>query len=275
MDMLNVLSEMDEPNSDSSCVPTYLISQLASQNQTVCLTGDGGDELFGGYQRYYRVLERAKQRAAELKNRQWHIGREYISGTVMNFADRNFIELLGYVPPSLEDKYFQLRRKIDSSSDYIPNRLREMDMEIYLPVVLAKVDRMSMLHSLECRTPFLSPEISAFAQTLNPAEIYQNGESKYLLRQLFRQYLPENLLQKKKKGFGIQPHFNVLKESVHKSLLERVNDPRCRLFDFIEKNKLLNYVNHFLPQEGFYHTWSLLVLDCWLNNRNYRVEVNK
>ncbi|WP_158227166.1 asparagine synthase (glutamine-hydrolyzing) [Mangrovitalea sediminis] len=265
--------QMDEPNADSSCVPTYAISQLAREQVTVALTGDGGDEMFGGYGRYFQCIEAAAGRGQEIAARRWHIGRDYYSHRVLYYIDAELQDLFGTVPSMVADRLIQSRRKIDLDPRPLLNRLREADVENYLPTVLAKVDRMSMLHSLECRTPYLSVDVAGFAAGLDQSALWGDGRGKRVLRKVAERYVPAQWLNRPKKGFGVDPMNSVARNGVLDRLMTLIAEPDCRLANWIPRETLLRWAHERLTQSGFYHAWAFLVLELWLRSHPYKVKL--
>lgn len=268
--LADLAAHMDEPNSDSSCVPTFAISRLARRQVTVVITGDGGDELFGGYNRYFDCIAAAQGRAADMAARSWHLGRDY-SYRVLTFLDRQIEQLFGTVPPRTADLLLTWRRRVDLDARPILNRLREADIDYYLPVVLAKVDRMSMLHSLEARTPYLAAEVAAFAAGLPQAHLYDGSRGKLVLRRVGERLLPKEWLDRPKRGFGIDPLHGKARDSVLARLGDLVREPDCRLHQFIPRAVTEALLNDQFRVWGFYHAWAFLVLELWLRNHPHRV----
>jgi len=272
VEMADLAARMDEPNADSSCVPTYLVSQLAREQVTVAITGDGGDEMFGGYGRYLETLSAAAGRETQMVERNWHLGREYYSGRVLLYADRQLESLLGRIPTTVSDHLIAIRRRIDLDSRPYLNRMREADIANYLPLVLAKVDRMSMLHSLECRTPYLSVEVAQFASSLNQAEMIHHGQGKYLLRQLAKRYLPAEWVDRPKKGFGIDPLNQVAKKSAVDRLQKLGSSGDFCLHHWVAPERLRSMLDLHFEGLSFYHVWALLILEIWLQTHRYTAE---
>lgn len=219
----------DQPFADSSAIPTYLVSKLTRAQVTVALTGDGGDELFAGYERFY---------AAEL------IRRLAAIPTPLMKAAEGLIGLLpegtGYYDPvkrarrfaraasqGLDDAYFDLVRVFDAEllAEICPGASRlppwmnpymnarqphpiaqlvEANMWSYLPDdLLIKADRCSMQASLEARAPFLDHELAAYAATI-PFNLKLNGaRTKHILKEAARGLLPDSIIDRKKHGFGV------------------------------------------------------------------------
>lgn len=267
---VDIVASLDEPNSDHSCVPTYLVSKLASRNHKVCLTGDGGDELFGGYDRYFGVMHRAFRNYENLLSNRWKIGQEYLSQRVLIFDEPLLSHFISKAPSLANDLLYQYRSQLDGSNKHYINRFRELDVEFYLPVVLAKVDRMSMLNSLETRTPFLSPSIADFCMSLSQSEMHDTHVGKQILIRLLRRHLPEDYVQTKKQGFGIPPSYDSIKRLLLKRLCDELSSANVQLTNFFDKQQLKYFVDSVIPRLNFYHVWSLLVLELWLQRNTYK-----
>ncbi|HLT76251.1 MAG TPA: asparagine synthase (glutamine-hydrolyzing) [Ferrovibrio sp.] len=193
---------MDEPNGDRSCVPTYLLSEFTRKHVTVAISGDGGDELFGGYSRYPGFAAAYDQTpgAHPVAMVQAYIERGlpvYPAAAVEKAfpagygAVRGFHEMFAPV-------FMHLYRPA-------LHALRQLDFDTYLPgAVLAKVDRMSMRHGLEVRTPFLHPVVMGLASRASLGIcMTKQGVQKAVLRNLLMRYLPKELALAPKKGFGM------------------------------------------------------------------------
>jgi asparagine synthase (glutamine-hydrolysing) len=230
----------DEPFADSSQVPTYLICQSLRRDVTVALSGDAGDELFGGYNRHIagEKIWRGLQRVP-LQH------RRLISGAVRLAGGEALITLgagLAGVRGEAAQRWQKASRLIDAGSenelylrlishwcrgtvvstgrdwapallnpDYLAGddntltrRMMLNDTLGYLPNdILTKVDRASMAVSLEARVPFLSPDLFEFAWSLPTGRLVQNGVGKMPLRRLANRYLPEGLMKRQKQGFSM------------------------------------------------------------------------
>lgn len=217
----------DQPFGDNSALPTYHVSKFTRATATVALSGDGGDELFGGY-RWYKRFERFSKLNVPL------IGPTYCQanakGMMYKFMSR--LDLLTQndplalysilkdgLPPvytkryrlelSIPDDYDALWffRKHDNPNLSIRKKLQIIDFNTFLPDdILTKVDRASMAVSLESRVPFLSREVIETAFSLPEDFIYKNGELKGGLKYAFRNDLPAEILNRDKKGFSIPMH---------------------------------------------------------------------
>jgi asparagine synthase (glutamine-hydrolysing) len=225
----NLFSFYDEPFGDSSALPTFLVSELARTELTVCLTGDGGDEIFGGYSRYMDTLnEIAKTWAPEWTRRtifaylaprwpRWLRGRSRLERIAIGRQDGNYIErtlglfgrALGQrcLRPELADGYDPFLRweQILAREDMpLTQRMQTNDLESYLPGdILVKVDRAAMAVSLETRAPLLDHELAELAAQVPTKHLIDRRSGKKLLKSISRQLVPASAIDRQKMGFGI------------------------------------------------------------------------
>lgn len=203
----------DEPFGDTSALPTHLVSRFARQHVTVALSGDGGDELFGGYKWYERYANEMNRSGTPLLAR--------LAGRPRHFADvKDPVELYARVRKALPaDQLEAWRQRLQVPAGYdlywafrahydpgLPARkaAQVIDFHTYLPDdILTKVDRTSMQVALECRPPFLSRSLIEFAFSLPESFIYKDGELKGGLKWALRDILPASILQRGKQGFSI------------------------------------------------------------------------
>jgi asparagine synthase (glutamine-hydrolysing) len=224
-----LFSFYDEPFSDSSALPTFLVSELARTGVTVSLTGDGGDEIFGGYNRYMVTLDEVAQTWAPEWSRRtifpylasrWPAGvkgRSRIERIVAGRQDGNYVErtlsLFGRglgqrcLRPSLADGYDPLLRweQILARRDIpLTQRMQVNDIESYLPGdILVKVDRASMAVSLETRAPLLDHELADLAAKIPTKRLVDRRSGKKLLKDVARDLVPASAVDRTKMGFGI------------------------------------------------------------------------
>lgn len=237
----HIVSFFDEPFADPSLVPTFFVSELARQAVTVAIAGDGGDEVFAGYEKYSTddIENRLREKFPEwmrlnifptLANIFAKIDAPVI-GKLSRKAKSLFSSLsvtpeMGfYITNSqMEDRQWQQLAKQevqDKLGGYHPSKLTidayqkadgpdhlskilYTDMKTYLPGgILVKVDRMSMANSLEVRAPILDKEMLEFAATVPSSMKFKNGEKKHLLKEAFKDYLPDDILYRKKMGFSV------------------------------------------------------------------------
>lgn len=256
---------LDEPNGDSSCLPTYLLSGFTREYVTVALSGDGGDELFGGYGRYFNTTEEwEKSKRGEEMPGWWSPGAAYLSNRLLVYPDDCLERLLGCVPDGLADSLSAQRAALNA--DFRPpiNVLRELDASAYMPgAVLAKVDRMSMQHSLEVRAPLIGLDIAQFAMKLGGNECYSDGVGKVVLKRLAKRYLPPEWIDRPKRGFGL-PETLWGKDDLLPMVRELILGPEARLPDWIPRERLEMYISGLESNFHAYQTWALFVLESWL-----------
>lgn len=229
-----VLGRLDEPMGDASLLPTYLLSAFTRESVTVALSGDGGDELFAGYDPflalkpaalYQRFMPRIGHDALRrlvglMPMSHGNMSLDFkLKRTLMGLSQRTACWLPVWMAP-LDPKdlaaVFETPMRIDDLySEAITHwerdsrlstvdRAMEFFTQFYLQDdILAKVDRAAMMCSLETRAVFLDNDLAAFCQRLPSRFKFRNGERKYLLKQAARRLLPTSIVDRKKKGFGI------------------------------------------------------------------------
>jgi asparagine synthase (glutamine-hydrolysing) len=209
----------DEPFADTSAFPTHLVSRIAKDSSTVVLTGDGGDEVFGGYNWYRQFKDgvdeyinvnfsKSKFRKAfrKLKHRkdELDLELEYYSTLLGGFTreQKSAYRQQFNIPEDYDDHWhFKKFYKPDLP---IYTRCQYLDFHTYLPDdILTKVDRASMAVALECRVPLLSTKLIEFIFSLPEDVRYLNGELKGLMKYAFKDILPDEILKRDKKGFSI------------------------------------------------------------------------
>jgi asparagine synthase (glutamine-hydrolysing) len=260
--LINIGKYLDEPNGDTSCMPTFLLSQFARQQVTVAISGDGGDELFCGYGRYFATLDEAEKPPSAA----YRIGNSYYADRILVYTEKYIEELFHQVPPGLKKHLSELRDYVDYGATPLACRLRQTDAENYLPgAVLPKVDRMSMQHSLEVRTPYLNWELANFAEKIPPQYLYHKGKGKILLREVAYRYLPEEWINMPKKGFGIPMTSWGQKDllSVAGSLLES-SDSRLR--ESFGSQSIEKFMRRQQSAFSTYQVWALCALESWCRN---------
>ena len=298
----NLWKIYDEPFADSSQIPTTILSKLTKQKVTVCLTGDGADEIFCGYDRYkYSLILYKLLRLAPKSLRRWLYN--------LNSADEsNFISLFQFLLKFTKIKntnnkinkllkivnfkkfediyydlitneinpYFFLNREIFSkqkyneisfeNNDFLDNMMN-FDLDEYLPNdILTKVDRASMHSSLEARTPFLNNEIVEFGITIPNKIMHKNSINKYILKKILSSYLPEKLFSRPKMGFGVPLNYwlkNELKDWSNDLLsIENLNKN-----PFLESSSVKKIYFEFLKGKNNHNTiWSICIFQSWYLN---------
>ena len=218
-------AEFGEPYADASMLPSYFLATFAREHVTVALSGDGADELFGGYERYRAMAALRKLRsftpgflwsaaaaclpdsgerskAGRLK-RFLRLGAVSGTGARYDALMTHFAaESIGMIAPDLRP-YLNTKRALPEAAELMAS-LMEDDLRRYLPGdVLTKVDVCSMAASLEVRNPFLDPKVSKFARSLPVEFKIHDGRRKRILGDTFARELPPGLAERRKRGFGV------------------------------------------------------------------------
>ncbi len=292
-----LVSHFGEPFADSSALPTWLVSQIAREQVTVALSGDGGDELFAGYTwtrmnhavaaaRYVPSFMRRAMDAALFfvprkgptlqKVRRFNLDtfmEPYVSfkrrHTCLDADARG--RILG---PAIRQEAQQAARDrfaetAETAGDISPDDwMLYMDTSMYLPDdILTKVDRMSMAHGLEARVPLLDHRMVEFAATV-PFDLKLNGgTTKYAMKRALRSRLPKELLRQRKQGFSIPIH-RWLREDLAEMFQDTViaQGARCHEYIEVEEAKRL-WAQHAARDENHGHAlWALLILETWLRD---------
>lgn len=273
-----IVASLDEPLGDSSCLPTFLLAQLARREVKVVLTGDGGDELFGGYQRYAETLREEAQLAHRLRfvatqRRRWSAADAYCSPRFWMFMPETIIEWIGDWPAFASQSAAAMRDALADESRPLIHRMRDIDVHTYLPgAVLAKVDRMTMAHGLEARPALLDPELVRFSRGLAANRLIRGSQGKQLIRQLFSERLPWYPLNMPKQGFSIPIHL-WCRTTLRSFLQDTLSSAKIQEMSVLaneEVSRLISLHLHGARNLGF-ELWGLMVLTLWLDK--HRVSV--
>jgi asparagine synthase (glutamine-hydrolysing) len=226
-----LIEHFDEPFADSSAIPTWYVSEIARRHVTVVLSGDGGDELFGGYDRYLPHPRVAQFDSLPLPGKRqvaamvWPLlphgarGKNFLRH-VSRTDNGRYLDSIAFFQPDEKRALYspdmlrqlqgtgaedRLAQHFARFAELPPHsRMMRFDFETYLPEdVLTKVDRMSMAHSIESRVPLLDNEVIEFAATLPSSVKIVNGRRKHVLKEAASRLLPPEILNRKKQGFGV------------------------------------------------------------------------
>jgi asparagine synthase (glutamine-hydrolysing) len=290
----HLAGSLEEPFGDSSMLPTYYVSQMARQHVTVALSGDGGDELFAGYDRYRihanrRFFEYVPEWARKFyRNQVFPLlptgtrGRRFSYNVTLPWRER-YVDGLSFVStferdaPLLSDDFRQMLRRGDDPQNallrYFPKALATdpvsellyVDTKTYLPAdILTKVDRMSMLNSLEVRVPMLDHEFVEFVTSLPAAWKLRGNKQKYILRKLAERVgVPREALDRQKQGFAL-PLAHWMRNEL-KELLLILLEPRSLQRGYFEPDGIRKLMNAHLHQgqEVSGRLWRLLMFELW------------
>jgi asparagine synthase (glutamine-hydrolysing) len=296
----------DEPFADSSQIPTLLLSQLTRRHVTVALSGDGGDELFCGYNRYlmgHSTWSRLNRLPRALrKTLSWSMlhtpawaSRAVESALpgrfgVQNLADR-LPKLARVLDVSSDREYY---RKLishwdepsmvvigsDAVDDWKPEgwkhangileRMMLTDMTNYLPDdILVKVDRASMAVSLEGRVPLLDHRVVEFALRTPLGAKYRNGQGKWLLRQVLHRYVPRQMMERPKMGFGV-PIEEWLRGPLRDWAEDLLDESRLRQEGYFDPRPIRRKWDQHVAGTGrwHYYLWDVLMFQAWLREQH-------
>jgi len=296
-----IVSFFDEPFGDPSLVPTYYVSELARQKVTVAIAGDGGDEVFAGYQKYTtdyiennirklfpgfirksffpalanilngfnnKYCKKGSSLLMTLSHDPamgFYISNSQITDKLWNsiITDDTRQRLGSYHPSQITTDYY---KKCDGG-DHL-SKILYTDIKTYLPGgILVKVDRMSMANSLEVRAPILDYKLMEFAATIPSKLKYKKGEKKYILKEAFKEYLPDDILYRKKMGFNV-PLADWLRNEIKAIAESRLFNPAGGLCDFFKEKEIRKLWQQH--QSGSHdHSiplWSMLMFQMWWDN---------
>ena len=306
-DAINVIPKLpkiyDEPFSDSSQIPTFLVSQLARDHVTVSLSGDAGDELFCGYNRYL-LTDQLWGKLSILPVSM----RRGLAGMMTTLSPEAFNKFLGFLPynrvgekihkaasvmesSSIDELYLRLVShwnnpesivlnsrepitKLTSATSNISRlsqiqKMMLMDTLTYLPDdILTKVDRASMGVSLETRIPFLNHNVVEYAWRMPMNFKVRNGEGKWALRQILYKYIPKEMIERPKMGFGV-PIDSWLRGPLREWAEELLDESRLRQEGFFNPEKIRQkWREHLSGTRNWQHQlWDVLMFQAWLEEQ--------
>ncbi len=291
-----LVAAYDEPFADSSAIPTYYLSKFAREHVTVALSGDGGDELFVGYRSYAKMnnihnynfnsdafnkffwgnIHRAIPAGMKGKGITYYLSKpkETVSAytSIWPQTERSSLyrpgiwqQMNGTTAEEFRESYL-----LNSSSQDRLFRMQETDMQNYMvDDILTKVDRASMLHSLEVRVPILDHEFAELSFRIPSNLKLKDGIKKYILRQAMSRHLPNKVLSHRKQGFEAPLRIwfkKDLKDYVNDRLIQRQGP----LYEFLNPDFVVKTVQrHQNGMRDFNQKlWALLFLDEWLRSKD-------
>ena len=294
----SILLNFDEPFADSSSLPTYLVAHKTKNDAKVALTGDGGDEIFGGYNKYYigkinnkytsvmpKMFHNQVLKLADmvLQSKSDNRGYKYKLNKILKAIDYsnnyywdiislglNTSDINRYLNPKYQkqDIFNYYKEKTQIYTPKSLNDFKTIDRHISLEGdMLVKVDRTSMMNSLECRAPFLNRSLYEFTSSLPESFLIKKWSKKHILKAAFANDFPEHFLEKSKQGFGV-PVGNWLRESLKPELIHYTNKNllnRQQIFNTIAVTELVD--NHLSGKEdNTFKVWAFYCFQKWYTN---------
>jgi asparagine synthase (glutamine-hydrolysing) len=295
-DALSILESLvdhfDEPFGDVSAIPTWYVSQMAAQQVTVALSGDGGDELFGGYDRYFahprvEAFDRwAGAPGRRLAGAAWpwiphgRRGRNFLRHVAQD-RRRRYVDAVSYFQPDEKTALFSAgflqgvdtglataalagRFEAFAGLDWHSQMMR-VDFETYLPEdVLAKVDRTSMAHSLESRVPLLDHAVVQFAASLPSHMKIRAGERKHIFRRVAAAILPAEVLTRRKQGFAV-PIGAWFRGRLRDVFVETLQSTRARQRGYFDTGYVDRLIGEHVSgkRDHAMRLWQLLMFELW------------
>lgn len=278
-----VLDTLDEPLNDPAAIPLYaLFEQIKRDGYRVVLSGEGSDELFLGYRQYFEYMD--IHSASKLKNKNW-LKRYFHSNFSMNreweyykrvFDDTLLFRTSGENFTDLQKSALMKRNVKDNHSlKYLKSYRDRFDISehsdetIWYSYIdlnlfqaehfLTKLDRVSMAHGVESRTPFLDHKLVSGIFTIDPKLRYEDGVTKSLLKEIVKPHLGEKIISRRKKGFS-NPYMEYLVNSTRVDLILEVNDKS----EMFKKEALNEYIKKAQTGGFKQHIWGLYVLSVWI-----------
>jgi asparagine synthase (glutamine-hydrolysing) len=283
----------DEPSADAGALPVWFLSKLSRAETTVSLSGEGADELFGGYVTYradqladrIRWLPRALLRLADATVKQWPVSDEKIS---LEYKLKRFLEGAAMEPTrahvfwngtfSDDEKRALVMRPLPNALDKVLaecdrapavdalSRYLWFDQKYFLADdILNKADRISMAHSLEVRPPFLDHRIVEFSATVPSHLKVRGAQQKVLLKQLMKDKLPPAIVHRPKVGFDIPAH-EWLRGPLRSLLSDTLSSGAIEHCELFRQDIIASFLDHHLKRRVNigYHLWGLMILFLWM-----------
>jgi asparagine synthase (glutamine-hydrolysing) len=261
-----VMTYLDEPNADSSLFPQHLLSAFAAKKVKAALSGDGADELFMGYGWYWKYWNTRK--ITRLKNFFFsNPFKEYIKN-ISIFKKDERAHLWKNTTVINDDIYEETVKKISGNG---VKKINTFDLTTYLAgELLSKIDRTSMMHSLEVRSPFLDHKLAEYVYNL-PEEYKMNKNGgKIILKDILTEFMPKEFVYRRKQGFGAPVAAWMKTEKIKAYLYEKLGS-KAHIYSYFKEETVKKLLEDFYVAEDIsvhYKIWSLLCLELWLSSHS-------
>ncbi len=263
----DVMAYMDEPHADSADLAQSVVSRFARQSVKVALSGDGGDELFMGYGTYWAYYNRPK--IVALKN------------MLFSTQLREHMKSITMLPPRMRRSLMLDPVFNTTHFSYVPEEMRGhthtderainlFDLTTTLPgMFLTKVDRMSMMHGLEVRSPLLDYRLAEFAYRLPTSHKMDHRHGKLLLKDLLAEVMPRSFVDRKKQGFGAPVRKWLQEPRMREYVTNLFKDPASA--EYFVRDELISFVARTLGgnnQKDYYRLWILVCFEVWVRKHS-------
>lgn len=297
----NISYFFDEPMADCSSIPTFLVSKLASSEVKVCLSGDGGDELFYGYESFSLIEKTQKIKSKRIfGNLTKLLSKKFLKLLESDFGEINLnkfgfnknkiykiFSILSQSTPSeqfkaLSSNFYpyiidELIENVNLKDKFNYNFQKELPLNQLLTFFylndwlpddgLVKVDRASMANGLEVRGPFLDHKLAEFALMSNHKFKVRKGKKKWALKEILKQHIPLKLFDRPKKGFGV-PIASWLKNDFKELVYSYLDYESICISGVLNPAKSRGILNDFYSNKSknYNQIWNILILQMWLKN---------
>lgn len=288
-DILNLIPKLvdayDEPFADSSALPSLLLNKITKQYVTVALSGDGGDESFIGYP-YFDSLVRHKSiidipylirkfLAKPIFLNAFKINSHRVRNALNTKTRNDFIENIfsrkGFLLKEKKQDWMKHYQGYKKWSNIFLQKAADLNIKLWLENDSnVKVDRASMAYSVEVRSPFLDYRIVEYARTLPMSFRYEKGRQKKILRDILKEYIPEDVFNQPKRGFAV-PIGDWMRNELKDEVLTALNDDFLNKVPNLDVSKFKRILDEHMAgkEDHTHHVWKLYTLSKWCKEYNF------
>ncbi|PWH82384.1 asparagine synthase (glutamine-hydrolyzing) [Algibacter marinivivus] len=276
----------DEPFADSSALPSLLLNSVTKEYVTVALSGDGGDESFIGYHHFNSLVKNesimnipygirkflSKPILLNLFRLNTHRVRNALNTKTKNDFIENIFSRKGYLLNEKKQDYMKHYQGYKKWSSNFLQKAADLNIKLWLENDSnAKVDRASMAYSVEVRSPFMDYRVIEFARSLPMSFRYEKGRQKKILRDILKEYIPEEIFNQPKKGFAV-PIGGWMRNELKEEFLSALNDDFLNKVPNLNVNKFKTILNEHMTEKDDHteNIWKLYVLSKWYKEFGFR-----